>query len=120
MLYYNGIPFRGFVELQAYVDTVGGRLMRISRACAYVDIKSIVPPTPDMRFVPMRKSALVNGMETVISLLLPPQVRAQVTRILFTEGQQVSQLNYGNFIHVMAEMIQKYAPKILEAKEDVS
>lgn len=118
MLYYKGIPFRGFAELQAYLDTIGGRLTRPSRACAYVDIKSIIPPAPDMEFAPMSKSAIVNALETVVSLFLPPQVRAQVTRILFPEWQQVSQLNYGSFVRVMAEMLQKYAPKILEEKED--
>lgn len=118
MLFYKGIPFRGFAELRAYLDTAGGRLIWISRpAGVSVDIESIVRPAPAIRFVPMGGSRIVNVVETVASLLLPPRVHAQVTRILFPEGQQISQLNYGSFVRVMAEMVQKYAPKILEAKE---
>ena len=32
--------------------------------------------------------------------------------------QQIQQLNYDNFINVMAEMIMKYAPKIQKSQEE--
>ena len=34
------------------------------------------------------------------------------------KAQQIQQHNYDNFIHTMAEMIQKYAPKIQKLQEE--
>lgn len=72
---------------------------------------------------------IVHGSFKVVELrnIIPPQplpdkIASQTTELLFpsdatSEEHKVNQLNYDSFICVMAEMMQKYAPKILGSQE---
>lgn len=83
--------------------------------------KTIKNPAEWERFRPLHVSRpVLKGIKFLIpSFFHEPENSCYPTVLRFppeaadTEARQVQKLNYDSFIHVMAEMVQKYAPEIL-------
>lgn len=83
--------------------------------------KTIQNPDEQKGFRPLYMSrSVLKGIKLLIpSFFHEPESSSYPTVLRFppeaagTKARQVQKLNYDSFIHVMAEMVQKYAPEIL-------
>lgn len=83
--------------------------------------KTIKNPDELERFRPLYMSRpVLKGLKFLIPPFFhEPESSCYPTVLRFppkaadTKARQVQKLNYDSFIHVMAEMVQKYAPEIL-------
>jgi len=119
MIIYNGKLFADDRALEKYQND---NEFKPKFLCGKISLHlsdSILSPVKSMDFIPLCPNETFE---------LPPifsyPISSQMTRVLFppdagSERQQANQLNYNSFIHVMADMIQKYAPKILVQQEDI-
>ena len=87
-----------------------------------IDIAKIIKNPAELeifRPLHMNRPALKRIKFLIPSLFHEPESSSYPTVLRFppeaagTKAEQVQNLNYDNFIHVMAEMVQKYALEIL-------
>lgn len=121
MLIYNGILYNSRKELEEYADSFAGRNADIHWAHNSMALFIFSDPSGSSNTAhgPFK---LVETRNTVPPQPLPHKVASQTTELLFPsdmtpEEQRINQLNYDSFICVMAEMMQKYAPKVLSNQE---
>lgn len=77
-------------------------------ATGMIDVVTLVPSGFDFRVVGPHRGGQVRRQDLhKITLLCSPKPATD------PKQRQVQELNYDTFVSVMAEMIQKYAPKIM-------
>lgn len=115
MLFYQGIPYGDFTKMPPKVQTA--IMTHASFGTPFADNSPLerysftLPLVHPMGLLQPR----LNRSLGRIALAWRPYagVIARTTALYFpySEEKQILEYNYGCFVHVMAEMIQKYAPK---------
>lgn len=110
-LYDNGFSQHPHLSTSAVTLVIGIRLADLFPP-GTIDIATIVPTGCDYRVVGPHNGGRVCRQDLhKITLLCSPKPATG------PQERQVQQLNYDTFICVMAEMVKKYAPKVIKHKE---
>lgn len=111
---FNDVPNSGpHLDLnQSTVTCVIGIRLADLFPPGMIDIATLVPNGFDFRVVgPHRGSQVRRQDRHKITILCSPKEATDPMQ------RQVQELNYDTFVSVMAEMVKKYAPKVMKQKE---